>query len=176
LITGGGSGGTAPAYISAPLAAIQERAIQDDTTVYFDTVSTNPAVHAESDACLVFINAYATEGVDREALYDDYSDGLVKNIANKCSNTIVVIHNAGIRLVDQWIEHPNVTALIYAHLPGQDSGRAVVSLLYGDESPSGRLPYTVAKNESQYNVSKIQYPEDVSFEIRLSAKQELTLL
>jgi len=61
-----------------------------------------------------------------------------------------VIHNAGIRLVDQWIAHPNVTAVIFAHLPGQDSGRSLVSLLYGSSNPSGKLPYTVAKNESDY--------------------------
>lgn len=71
-------------------------------------------------------------------------------IADQCSNTIVVIHNAGIRLVDQFVDHPNVTALIYAHLPGQDSGRALVSLLYGDVSPSGKLPYSVPHNESDF--------------------------
>ena len=79
-------------------------------------------------------------------------------MASKCANTVVVIHNAGIRLVDQWVDHPNITAVIFAHLPGQDSGRALVSLLYGDESPSGRMPYTVARNESQYNV-KVAHPE-----------------
>lgn len=72
-------------------------------------------------------------------------------MAKYCSNTIVVIHNAGPRTVDRWVEHPNVTALIFAHLPGQDSGRAVVQLLYGDVSPSGKMPYTLAKNESDYN-------------------------
>jgi beta-glucosidase len=62
----------------------------------------------------------------------------------------VTIHNAGVRLVDQWIENPNITAVIFAHLPGQDSGRALVQLLYGQQSFSGKLPYTVAKNESDY--------------------------
>jgi beta-glucosidase len=52
--------------------------------------------------------------------------------------------------VDQWIENPNITAVIFAHLPGQDSGRALVQLLYGQQSFSGKLPYTVAKNESDY--------------------------
>jgi beta-glucosidase len=89
---------------------------------------------------------------------DDYSDALVQNVAKKCSNTIVIIHNAGIRLVDQWIEHPNVTALIYAHLPGQDSGRALASILFGDVSPSGKLPYTVAKNESDYEALNPSLP------------------
>jgi len=64
--------------------------------------------------------------------------------------------------VDQFVDHPNVTAIIFAHLPGQDSGRALVSLLYGDESPSGRLPYTVARNESQYNVDVV-HPEGEFF-------------
>lgn len=83
---------------------------------------------------------------------DDFSDALVLNVAANCTNTIVVIHNAGVRLVDQWIDHPNVTAVIFAHLPGQDSGRAVVQLLYGHQSPTGKLPYTIAKNESDYGV------------------------
>lgn len=103
-----------------------------------------------SDACLVFINAMATEGWDRDGLHDDFSDGLVLNVASKCANTIAVIHAAGIRLVDQWIEHPNVTAAIIAHLPGQDIGEALVGLLYGEVSPSGKLPYTLARNESDY--------------------------
>ena len=81
------------------------------------------------------------------------------NVANNCSNTIVVIHNAGVRLVDQWIEHPNVTAVIFAHLPGQDSGRALVQLLYGVQSPSGKLPYTVAKNEFDYIVPTPDLPQ-----------------
>lgn len=72
-------------------------------------------------------------------------------MASKCSNTIVVIHAAGIRLVDQWIEHPNITATIIAHLPGQDSGEALVKLLYGEANFSGKLPYTIAKNESDYS-------------------------
>jgi beta-glucosidase len=83
-------------------------------------------------------------------LSDEYSDTLVKNVAGNCSNTIVVIHNAGPRLVDEWIELTNVTAVIFAHTPGQASGKALVSLLYGKDNFSGRLPYTVAKQASDY--------------------------
>lgn len=53
--------------------------------------------------------------------------------------------------MDRWIDHPNVTAVIFAHLPGQDAGRALVEIMYGEQAPSGRLPYTVAKNESNYS-------------------------
>lgn len=75
-------------------------------------------------------------------------------MASKCANTIVVIHASGIRLVDQWIEHPNITAAVLAHIPGQDSGTALVKLLYGEAGFSGKLPYTMAKNESDYSVYK----------------------
>lgn len=152
IISGGGSGANSPAYISSPFDAITVEAYNDNTNLFWDftNINSTAAVDAASDACLVFINAFATEGIDRPGLHDDYSDALVLNIAAQCANTIVIIHNAGVRLVDQWIEHPNVTAVIFAHLPGQDSGRALVEILYGRSPPSGKLPYTVAMNESQY--------------------------
>jgi len=152
IISGGGSGSNSPAYISSPFDALQQRAYDDGTAIFWDFINVNDTafVDAASAACLVFINAFSSEGIDRVGLHDDQSDVLINNIADQCSNTIVVIHNAGVRLVDQFIDHPNVTAVIFAHLPGQDSGRAVVSLLCGDTSPSGKLPYSVPMNESAY--------------------------
>lgn len=152
IVAGGRAGSNAPPYISDPLSAIQQRAKKDNTWVNWELSSSNPDVNGASQACLVFINAMATEGWDREGLHDDFSDALVKNVAAKCANTIVVIHAAGVRLVDQWIEHPNVTAVVIAHLPGQDSGKALVSLLWGEDNFSGKLPYTLARNESDYPV------------------------
>lgn len=150
LVNGGGSGANSPPYISSPLEALQNQAYDDGTSIFWDTSSNDPAVDPNSDACLVFINAFATEGTDRTGLADDSSDTLIKNVASKCPNTIVVIHNAGVRLVDSFAENSNVTAIIFAHLPGQDSGRALVSLLYGQRTFSGKLPYSVPKNQSDY--------------------------
>jgi len=149
---GSGSGANSGPYLSAPLDALQQRAMKDGSVVYWDAVLQPGLVglYEAADACLVFINAFASEGMDRPGLHDDYSDNIVKTVASTCSNTIVVIHNAGVRLVDQWIDHPNVTALIFAHLPGQDSGSSLVDLLYGDAVPSGKLPYSVPKNESDF--------------------------
>jgi beta-glucosidase len=154
LISGGGSGAVTPAYWNAPYDALQQRAYEDGSSLLWDfiTPNSNSIIDAASDACLVFINAWASEGYDRSGSHDVFSDTLVTNIAAKCSNTIVVIHNAGIRLVDQFVTNPNVTGIIFAHLPGQDSGRAITALLYGDVNFSGKLPYTVAKNESDYGL------------------------
>lgn len=150
IICGGGSGAVTPAHISAPFDAISSRAYDDDTALYWDFSSPEPYVDAASEACIVLVNAFASEGYDRPELRDDYTDGLIRHVADSCNNTIVVFHNAGVRLVDQFVNHTNVTALIFAHLPGQESGRALVSVLYGESNPSGKLPYTVARNESDY--------------------------
>jgi hypothetical protein len=75
---------------------------------------------------------------------------LVINVASQCNNTMVFIHSTGVRLVDRWIDHLNITAVIFAHLPGQYSGNSLTETVYGRQSPSGRLPFTVAKNESDY--------------------------
>lgn len=150
IISGGGSGAVSMSLVSTPFDAISQRAYDDDTVLYWDLSSPTPNIDAASDACLVIVNAFASEGLDRPNLHDDYTDGLIKHVADACNNTIVVFHNAGPRLVDTFIDHPNVTGLIFAHLPGQDSGRALVSILYGESNPSGKLPYTVARNESDY--------------------------
>jgi beta-glucosidase len=150
IIHGGGSGATTPAMFISPFEALRMRAYQNGTAVFHDFVSAQPVVDSASEYCLVFGNAWASEGYDRPALADDFTDSLVSKVAEQCSRTIVVLHNAGARLVERWVDNSNVTGIIYAHLPGQESGEALVSLLYGDSNFSGKLPYTVAKNESDY--------------------------
>ncbi|KUI69829.1 putative beta-glucosidase M [Cytospora mali] len=158
LFTGGGSGASTASYIDAPIDAFQRQAREDGTFLAWDFDSQQPLVNQGSEACIVFINAMSAEGWDRPFLSDDYSDVLVETVASQCSNTMVVIHNAGVRLVDRWIDHVNITAVIMAHMPGQDSGAALVEIMYGKQAPSGRLPYTVAKNESDYAKLGLLYP------------------
>ncbi|KAH7002544.1 glycosyl hydrolase family 3 N terminal domain-containing protein [Ilyonectria destructans] len=167
LVTGGGSGISTPPYVVSPFQAIQDRIIKNKGTLRWDFYAENPVgPFANAEACLVFINAYGSESYDRVSLTDEFSDNLVKNVAANCSNTIVTIHHTGVRTVDAWIDHPNVTAVIYAGLPGQESGNSLADVLFGDVSPSGKLPFTVAKKEEDYghllnsSVSFDYFPED----------------
>lgn len=150
LLLGGGSGATSQSTFISPFDGLVARADADYTQLFWDFSSPAPSLMGDSDACLVFTNAFASEGFDRAGVRDDYTDGLILSVASRCANTIVIMHNAGTRLVDQWVDHPNVTAVVFAHLPGQDTGKALVSLLYGMDNFSGKLPYTVARNESDY--------------------------
>jgi beta-glucosidase len=103
IIGGGGSGVITTVSMSSPFGKLQRRAHRDGAQLFWesDTENAMSNTNSLSEACLVFINAASSEGVDRPSLRDSFSDDLVINIARKCNNTIVVIHNAGVRLVDQ---------------------------------------------------------------------------
>jgi beta-glucosidase len=62
LYTGGGSGSTTPAYIDAPYDAFLRQVKEDGTLLFWDFYNQDPYVNGASDACIVFVNAEASEG------------------------------------------------------------------------------------------------------------------
>lgn len=44
-----------------------------------------------------------------------------------------------------------MTQVLWAGAPGQEAGNSIVDVLYGNWNPSGRLPYTIAKNPADYS-------------------------
>ncbi|GAQ05079.1 probable beta-glucosidase G [Aspergillus lentulus] len=159
LAVGGGSGTGRFTHLISPLAALNARAKQDNALVQFWLNNTHIAnsnvtdlwIPALPEACLVFLKTWATEGSDREHLSVDYNgNDVVNSVAKFCNNTIVITHSSGINELP-FAHHPNVTAILAAHYPGEESGNSIVDVLYGDVNPSGRLPYTIAKSASDYN-------------------------
>lgn len=111
------------------------------------------------DVCLAFINSRSGEATNTvEGNFGDRNnltawragDTLVQTVASNCANTVVVVHSVGAIITEPWINHPNVTAVLLAHLPGQESGSSLVDVLWGATNPSGKLPYTIAKQQSDY--------------------------
>jgi beta-glucosidase len=70
-------------------------------------------------------------------------DNLVEQVAAVCNNTVVVVHSVG-PVYLTWSNHPNITAIIYAGAPGEQTGPAIVDVMYGAYNPSGRLPFSIA--------------------------------
>lgn len=66
------------------------------------------------------------------------------------NNTIVVVHSVGPVLMENWIKHPHIKAVVWPGLPGQESGNSLADILFGDVNPSGRLPYTIARKLEDY--------------------------
>lgn len=165
LAVGGGSGAGQFTYLITPLDALKNKVAEDDGTIEYwlnNTYLAAPPTQTllggggflkaiTPDACLVFLKSWASEGTDRNTLDLDWEgNAVVENVAALCNNTIVVTHSSGVNNLP-WSEHPNVTAILLAHYPGQESGNSIVDVLYGNVNPSGHLPYTIALNGTDYN-------------------------
>ncbi|KAF7363563.1 putative beta-glucosidase [Mycena sanguinolenta] len=125
MTIGGGSGWAYPPYTIDPLAAINAFVAAD-----------GPDINSHLENWDLAAAAFPGQSV---------GGGVAVN-----NNTIVVMHVPGPVLVEEWIDHENVTAVLVAHLPGQESGNALVPVLWGETSPSGKMPYTVGKQVSDW--------------------------
>ena len=56
--------------------------------------------------------------------------------------------------------NPNVTGILWADLPGSESGPAITSVLYGQHNPSGKLPFTVASQRADFGPSVLYQPNN----------------
>jgi len=158
LPVGGGSGTGRFSYVVTPLEAIKSRAAKDGALVQYvlDNANITDAglwsiAPAPPEVCLVFLKTWASEGSDRTHLEVDWNGTAVVNtVAAGCNNTIVITHSGGVNTLP-FASNPNVTAILAAHYPGQETGNSIVDILYGDVNPSGHLPYTIANSPGDYN-------------------------
>lgn len=157
LAVGGGSGTGRFTSIVSPLEAITSRAQSYGALVQY-IIDNNAIISGglfslaplPMDVCLVFLKTWASEGDDRTTLLAGWnSTQTVESVAAVCPKTVVVLHGAAPNVLP-WADHPNVTAILAAHFPGQEIGNAIVDILWGDVNPSGKLPYTIAKTEDDY--------------------------
>lgn len=158
LPVGGGSGSLRFSKVVSPLEALKTRANADGSSIQYvlnNTLLTTSGAYATNiypvpDVCLVFVKTWASEGEDRADLNVNWNGNeVVEQIAANCSNTVVISNSGGLTLLP-WADHENVTAILAAHLPGDEIGNSIVDILYGDVNPSGKLPYTIAHEASDY--------------------------
>lgn len=168
---GWGSGTANFPYLITPLEAIKVRARQDRAVVqsviddYAYAQINNTA--RQASVCLTFVNADSGEGYisidgnegDRNnlTLWHD-GETLINNVAANCNNTVVIIHSPGAVLLEAFVNHPNVTAILLAGMPGSESGNALVDILYGAVNPSGKLPFTIGKTREDYGTDIMYEP------------------
>ncbi|KAF2865476.1 avenacinase [Massariosphaeria phaeospora] len=157
LPVGGGSGTGRFSYVVSPLEAIKTRGQSYGALVQY--ITSNSAITnrrlsslapSPPDVCIVFLKSWASEGDDRTTLIAEWnSTAVVEQTTSVCSNTVVVLHGAAPNVLP-WRDNANVTAILIAHMPGQETGNSIVDVLWGQTNPSGKLPYTIAKQESDY--------------------------
>ncbi|KAJ7924555.1 glycosyl hydrolase family 3 C-terminal domain-containing protein [Mycena leptocephala] len=92
-----------------------------------------------------YINVGGNQGDPNNITLWDGRDALVLVTASSCANAVVVQHTLGPVTVEAWIEHPDITVVLYAGVPGQETGNVIVDVLLQAMNPSGKLPYTIGR-------------------------------
>lgn len=120
-------------------------------------------------------NMHTSEGVkfapivgggDRDNLNLHQDDINLINLTSRITdNMVVVLFGAGTSVVSQWVGR--APALLVAGIPGQNGGNALANILFGKVNPSGKLPYSIYKDENDYpefpnSHLQIQQPWEVS--------------
>jgi len=67
----------------------------------------------------------------------------------------VVLHTVGAVLIEYMKNHPNITAILWAGLPGQESGNAITDVLYGKVNPQAKTVFTWGKEEKDWGTEII---------------------
>jgi len=102
----------------------------------------------EADVAIVIVgldNEWESEGYDRQFMAlpkDGSQDRLVEAVLKANANTVVV-NQSGSPVAMPWAA--NVPAILQAWYQGQEAGNALADVLFGKQSPSGRLPTTFPK-------------------------------
>ncbi len=97
-----------------------------------------------------------TDGSQRGAIGGDRIDlelpadqvALIEAAAASGKPVVVVIVAGSAVLVEAWRDTAN--AILQTFYAGMEGGTALARLLFGDVSPSGRLPFTVARDAAHY--------------------------
>ena len=169
-----GSGSSNFPYLVTPDQALQNQAIADGTVYQsiFDNYATSQIealVSQEGATTVVFVNADSGEGYisidgnegDRKNLtLWRGGDALIQNVSALCNNTIVVIHSTGPTLLTDWYDSPNVTAILWAGVPGQESGNSITDVLYGRVNPAARTPFTWGPTQESYGTDILYEPNN----------------
>jgi len=177
LAMGWGSGTANFPYLITPLEAIKAEvqlnngAIESviDDYAYGQITALARRASQVDGVCIAFGNSDSGEGYiivdgnegDRNnlTLWHNF-DSLVANVTSQCNNTVVVIHSTGPVLLNSFVDNDNVTAIIWAGIPGEQSGNAITDILYGKVNPGGKLPFTLGSSRGQYGADVLYLPNN----------------
>ena len=132
---------------SAPLAAMASR--NKGKVQYNDghDLAAAARLAAQSDVAVVFVEQWTAESMDMPTMaLPGNQDALIAAVAKANPKTIVVLETNG-PVTMPWLGE--VGAVMEAWYPGAAGGKAIARLLFGEVNPSGRLPVTWPRDESQ---------------------------
>lgn len=117
-------------------------------------------IAAQADAVVVAVGfnpQSESEGSDRTFKLPPGQDQLIQEMAAANKNTVVVITSGGAVDMNLWLDR--VPALLQSWYSGQEGGTALAQVLFGDYSPSGRLPISIEHRWEDNAVHDSYYPQ-----------------
>ena len=88
-------------------------------------------------------------GGDRLSLKLREDDEILIKEISKVNDNIVVVYIGG-SAIDMSGWEKNVPSIVFSWYSGMEGGNALAKIIYGDVNPSGKLPFTIARNSSDY--------------------------
>jgi beta-glucosidase len=108
-----------------------------------DAIERAERLAASSEVAILCVGTsgeWESEGFDRsEMTLPGQQDVLIERVAAANPRTIVVL-NTGSPFTMPWLD--KIAAVLQAWYPGQECGNAIADVLFGDTTPSGKLPQT----------------------------------
>ena len=161
-----GSSMVHPSFVSKPLQAIEAAA--DGATVEYFASDADLSRLADFDVAIVVAGlTYHDEGefiptAQAEVEDSSFAKGgdrarldlplpqrdLVERAAVTAKRVVVVLQGGSAIVVRDWVDR--VEGLLMAWYGGQEGGRALARVLFGDVSPSGRLPVSIPRDMDQF--------------------------
>ncbi len=106
------------------------------------------AIARRSDVAVVVAGIEEGEFRDRSSLaLPGHQEELIERVASTGKPVVVVLVGGSAITMSRWIDR--VAGVIDVWYPGEEGGRAVADVLFGDYSPAGRLPITFPMSEGQ---------------------------
>jgi len=90
--------------------------------------------------CAGFDSRSEGEGFDRTFSLPGGQSAMIAEVAAADSQTIVVLFGGGAMETEGWLGA--VDAVVHAWYPGENGGKAIAEVLFGEVNPSGKLPAT----------------------------------
>lgn len=119
------------------------------------------AVDVAKDADVVVLNLGMAKNYEGEQRDRDYLElppmqiKLLNEVLKVNKNVVVVLNNGSAILMEDW--NDRVPAIIEALYPGEQGGKALAQILFGEVNPSGKLPFTIMKKWEDHPAAKT-YP------------------
>ena len=127
------------------------------------------ALAAKADVvilCVGFDPATESEGFDRTFRLPAGQDELIRQISSVNKNTNGVITSGGAVDMTRWIDQ--VPGIIEAWYPGQEGGTALAQILFGEYSPSGKLPASFERQWEDNPTFKTYYTKPGELQVDYS--------